>query len=190
LPLDFEPGERFGYSNSGYIALGLIIERLAGMSYGAFVGAEILEPLGMRDSGYDEGDAGLATGYRAATTIADSIDMSIPHAAGGLYSTVIDMHRWDKALYTDVLVGSDLLATMFEPRVGGAGPGFSYGYGVVVGTYEGRSWISHGGGIDGFATWYGRHPDDRLAVILLANREDVGPYDMLDRAITQLVLDH
>lgn len=189
LPLDFAPGERFGYSNSGYVALGLIIERVTGTSYAAFVESEILEPLGMRDSGYDDGKAGLATGYRSGTTIADPIDMSVPHAAGGLYSTVLDMHRWDKALYAEKLVPPDLLATMFEPKVQGAGPGVSYGYGVGIGTYDGKPWVFHGGGIEGFVTWYGRHPDDRLAIILLANRESVASYDRLDQGITDLVLD-
>lgn len=189
LPLDFAPGENFGYSNSGYIALGLIIERVTGASYGAFVESEIFEPLGMRDSGYDDGKAGLATGYRSGTTIAEPIDMSVPHAAGGLYSTVLDMHRWDKALYSEKLVPPDLLATMFEPKVQGAGPGDGYGYGVGIGTHNGKPWVFHGGGIDGFVTWYGRHPDDRLAIILLANRESVAPYDRLDQSITDLVLD-
>ena len=189
LPLDFVPGERFGYSNSGYIALGLIIEHVTGASFGSFIQSEIFEPLEMHDSGYDDGKAGLATGYRSGTTIADPIDMSVPHAAGGLYSTVLDMHRWDEALYAEKLVPPDLLATMFEPKVQGAGPGVSYGYGVGIGTHDGKPWFFHGGGIDGFVTWYGRHPDDRLAIILLANRESVAPYDRLDLSITDLVLD-
>jgi CubicO group peptidase (beta-lactamase class C family) len=190
LPLDFTPGERFSYSNTGYIALGEIIEQVSGMPYEDFLQKEIFGPLEMRDTGYDTGDDGLAVGYKSATSVADTIDMSVPHAAGGLYSTILDLYRWDQALYTDRLLPQDLLATMFEPAPATTDiGGFGYGYGFAIGTAASRPWVFHDGGIEGFQTHYGRHPDDRLSVIILSNREDIWGYDQLDRTITDLVLD-
>ena len=95
LPLEFEPGTAWNYSNSGYIVLGSIIEKVTSKPYAEVVQEYIFEPLGMVDSGYDNGASNLAVGYKnAAGELADSIDMSIPFAAGALYSTANDMLRW------------------------------------------------------------------------------------------------
>jgi CubicO group peptidase (beta-lactamase class C family) len=189
LPLDFAPGTEFAYSSSGFVALGAIIEQVSGMSYEAFLQQEIFVPLGMHDTGYDTGNDGLATGYKDATTVADPIDPSVYFAAGALYSTVLDMHRWDQALYTDQLVPLGLLATMFKPAVTIPGAqGLAYGYGFFVGTSVDDPWAGHDGSIEGFETWYVRHSKNRLSVVFLSNREgDIG-YEQLDRSITDLVL--
>ena len=107
---------------------------------------------------------------------ADFIDMSIPHAAGGLYSTVEDMYRWDQALYTDQLVSFDLLDTLFTahaliPESGG----FGYGYGWVIGEQFGRRVFNHSGGIEGFSTHIARYPDDNVTVIVLSNQQRTNP---------------
>ncbi|MCK7490937.1 MAG: beta-lactamase family protein [Comamonadaceae bacterium] len=128
LPLDFEPGERLSYSNSGYVLLGAIIEKVAGRSYEEFVRENIFRPLGMDDTGYDHPDAILknrASGYEFADdrlANARYIDMTIPHAAGGLTSTVDDLYKWDRALYTDKLLprrrpGQAVRAVQGELRV-------------------------------------------------------------------------
>jgi len=190
LPLDFAPGQGFHYNNSGYAALGSIVERVSGMAYEAFLRQEIFGPLGMRDTGYDTGAGRLATGYKNATTVADPTNASVYLAAGGLYSTVLDMHRWDQALYTDRLMPKDLLATMFQPMTAIPDvPNLRYGYGVYVGTMADRPFVGHDGAVEGSRTYYGRHPDDRLSVILLSNVEGEVTYEELDRSITQLVLD-
>ncbi len=106
-PLDFDPGEKFRYSNSGYVLLGQVIEKVAIESYGAVLKRTIFEPLGMKDTGYDSGAEIIprrASGYsRQAERFRNAmyIDMSIPHAAGGLYSTVEDLLIWDQALDTE-----------------------------------------------------------------------------------------
>jgi CubicO group peptidase (beta-lactamase class C family) len=100
MPLDFQPGEKWSYSNSGYIVLGLIIEQASGKSYEEFLHHNIFVPLQMNNSGYDHNDGSLAIGYSGGIgqwRTAPYIDMSIPYAAGGLYATVEDMYRWDQA---------------------------------------------------------------------------------------------
>ena len=103
--LEFTPGEKFNYSNSGYFLLGVIIEKLSGKTYEQMLEDKIFTPLGMNDSGYDTHSAILknrATGYeKAGNNFINSsyLDMSIPYAAGSLYATVEDLYLWDQALY-------------------------------------------------------------------------------------------
>ena len=176
-PLDFRPGEQHRYSNSGYILLGHIIEQITGQSYEAFVTKNIFEPLGMENTGYDHTDRVLshrASGYdkRGDTFVnAGYLDMSLPHAAGGLYSTVEDLLLWDQALYTDRLVPFSCLETMFmlSPFLA------NYGYGVGIGQRFGRRVIGHGGGIHGFLTMLDRYIEDKVCIIVLSNLTSAAP---------------
>jgi len=178
-PLDFQPGKKFSYSNSGYVVLGAIIEQASGKRYEAFLQENIFVPLQMVDSGYDHNNGGLAIGYRNQINLADFIDMSIPYAAGGLYSTVEDLYRWDQALYTDKLLPKDLRDKMFTPfaPLPDTG-GFSYGYGWGIGKEGDRPVVSHIGGIQGFSSSIARYPNDKVVVIVLGNREDVNSGDI------------
>ena len=104
-PLNFKPGEKFSYSNSGYIVLGQIIETASGQNYPSLLKQAIFDPLGMTETGYDNATSILkhrASGYTRrlgiVLTNCDYIDMSIPHAAGALYSTTLDLLKWDQAL--------------------------------------------------------------------------------------------
>lgn len=173
-PLDFQPGEKWSYSNSGYVVLGAIIEQASGKTYEAFLQENIFVPLQMVDSGYDHNKGDLAVGYRDQTNLADFIDMSIPYAAGGLYSTVEDLYRWDQSLYTDKLISKNLRDQMFTPLalVPNSG-GFGYGYGWGIGKEGDHSVVSHAGGINGFNSAIVRYPNDKVVVIVLGNREDV-----------------
>lgn len=182
LPLGFRPGEEWRYSNSGYIVLGAIIEQVSGQSYEAFLQQHIFDPLEMSDTGYDHNRDDLAVGYADRSRKADYIDMSIPFAAGGLYSTVEDLYRWDRALTTDRLIPRELLDQMFTPQAptreyGGAG----YGYGWFIGKPFGRSWIGHAGGIEGFSAIDSWFPDDETYIILLMNQQDIGPFRILEQ---------
>lgn len=154
--------------------LGAIIELASGKTYEAFLQENIFAPLKMVDSGYDHNNGGLAVGYRDQTNLANFVDMSIPYAAGGLYSTVEDLYRWDQALYTDKLIPKNLRDQMFTafalvPDSGG----FGYGYGWGIGKEGGHSVVSHAGGINGFTAAIVRYPNDKVVVIVLGNREDV-----------------
>jgi CubicO group peptidase (beta-lactamase class C family) len=176
-PLEFRPGERFAYSNSGYAVLGRIIEEVSGKPYGAFLAANLFEPLGMGDTGYDDPAQVLkrrASGYtrRTGKTVnADYIDMSIPHAAGALYSTVDDLLKWDRALATDQLLSRKSREAMFTPSRNRSDSGPGYGYGWLIVRAFGRPMVAHGGGIDGFACDFRRFPDDRVCVVVLSNVE-------------------
>jgi CubicO group peptidase (beta-lactamase class C family) len=172
LPLDFQPGEKWSYSNSGYIILGHIIEQVSGQTYEAFLQQSILSPLNLSDTGYDHNSNGLAVGYtdQYSNLPADFIDMSIPHAAGALYSTVEDLYLWDQALYTDALLPSAQLDQMFAAHAKiPDSAGWAYGYGWVIGLERGRKIMLHGGGIAGFATMIVRYPNEQICLILLSN---------------------
>jgi len=170
-PLEFAPGERFAYSNSGYYLLGLIIERASGQPYADFLQETIFAPLAMKQTGYDSPSRILtnrAAGYtrQAGETVnAAYMDMTIPYAAGALYSTTEDLFKWDRALYADTLVSQKSLDEIFTPYKGG------YGYGWSIGQRFDRQAIAHGGGIYGFATQVDRFPADRVTVIVLSNVE-------------------
>jgi len=171
LPLDFEPGSQFNYSNSGYVVLGMLIEKLSGESYAQFVQKNIFDPLGMKDSGYDSNTAIIpkrAAGYSVQASglqNAGFIDMSIPHAAGALYSTTGDLLRWQRALYQGKLLKPESLKAMTTPNL----EHYALGLGVQDGP-EGKKY-GHGGGIEGFSTLIGYLPADGISVILLSNTE-------------------
>lgn len=176
-PLRFAPGTKFSYSNSGYIVLGLIIEQSAGNPfYGAYVRENIFQPLNMMSTGYDQNSRVLsdrASGYvrMDPNTLrnADYLDMSVPHAAGALYSTVEDLYLWDRALYTESLVSQSSLNMMFTPDKD------EYGYGWLISEMLNRKVTAHNGGINGFATSIARFVDDDVVIIVLSNIEDTDP---------------
>ncbi|HVF56262.1 MAG TPA: serine hydrolase [Pyrinomonadaceae bacterium] len=168
-PLEFTPGARFSYCNSGYVLLGHIIEKASGNSYQTFVRENIFVPLGMSNTGYDFNGRILkhrATGYslRGGQILnARQIDMSVPFSAGGLYSTVEDLYLWDQALYTTKLISEKSLKLMFTPFKEG------YAYGWYAGERFGRRVVSHGGMIEGYTAFIERFPEERVTVIVLSN---------------------
>jgi CubicO group peptidase (beta-lactamase class C family) len=171
MPLDFEPGSRFNYSNSGYVVLGMLIEKLSGESYAQFLQKNIFDPLGMKDSGYDSNLTIIpkrASGYsdhNGSLQNAGFIDMSIPHAAGALYSTTGDLLRWQRALYGGKLLKPESLKAMTTPNL----ERYALGLGVQDGA-EGKQY-GHGGGIEGFRTLIGYRPAEGISVIMLSNVE-------------------
>jgi CubicO group peptidase (beta-lactamase class C family) len=172
-PLDFQPGTKWSYSNSGYIVLGFIIEQVSGQSYEMFLREHIFGPLKMMDTGYEHNNDLLAVGYANTVSKADAIDMSIPYAAGALYSTVEDLYRWDQALDTEQLVSKKLREQMFTSFVSVPdSSGGGYGYGWFIGTEVNRPMVGHGGGIEGFSTNIFRFRDDKVTIIVLSNQEN------------------
>ncbi|MBI4879346.1 MAG: beta-lactamase family protein [Planctomycetes bacterium] len=176
----FVPGERFEYSNPGYEMLGLIIERAAERSYAAFMKDDIFAPLGM--------DASLVLehpekhfenrtyGYQPAPgrfVLNDDHPLNTMFGAGGIYTTLEDMYKWDQALESGSLVKKETLEEAFTPATLNSGEQSSYGFGWGVGERKGRRCLSHGGGWVGFRTEIARYPEDRLTVVLMANRIDL-----------------
>jgi CubicO group peptidase (beta-lactamase class C family) len=190
-PLQFAPGARFEYSNSGYILLGFIIEVTTGQSYEDFLRQNIFDPLGMNNSGYDSNRTIImdrADGYKQENGIllnADHIEMDTPHAAGALYSTVEDMFLWDQALYTDQLVSLETLDAIFTPYEYDSWYGGYYGYGWNIGEKHDREEFCHGGGINGFTAFITRFPQEEICIVILSNFE-LASIDDLTRDLTDI----
>jgi CubicO group peptidase (beta-lactamase class C family) len=169
-PLDFQPGEKYNYSNSGYVLLGFIIEKVTGKSYFTIVRENILRPLQMDHSGFDFKalkSADKATGYLKLTSKinqpAPIFDSSAAYAAGALYTTVGDLYKWDRALYTGQIISDTSLEQAFTPHQS------HYGYGWVIDSAYGKKVVMHEGGIFGFVSFIGRVPADQTCIILFDN---------------------
>jgi CubicO group peptidase (beta-lactamase class C family) len=176
-PLDFKPGQKFSYSNSGYNLLGVIIENVSGKSYGTFLKENIFDPLSMSNTGYDPQPANIAVGYKLYMYgyKASLLDLSVAFAAGGLYSTVEDLYKWDQALYTEKILPKNLLDEMFKVQVvPGEEWGFKgYGYGWMINPYNDHPSVFHPGAAYGFITEIRRFLDDKETFILFSNVEDL-----------------
>lgn len=181
LPLQWKPGEKYAYSNSGYFLLGVVIEKASGEPYDRALQDKILTPLGMMDTGYDSHTKIIprrASGYanrRGELQNAAALDMGQPYAAGALYSTVEDLLKWDQALYTDRLLPTAAKQLMWTPFK----ENYAYGWLVSAPTaneFGGHRWIAHGGGINGFSSVIIRLPEPNVTAIVLANNESVNAF--------------
>lgn len=177
--LEFEPGARFKYNNSGYFLLGAVIEKITGQPYEMVLEAKIFKPLGMKSSGYDHHGPIIpnrAAGYEQSLegyANASYLDMSLPYSAGSLYSTAEDLFIWDQALYTEKLLSAKMKELLFKPHVAMGGAAYGYGWGVgkkkLPQSKREVAVISHGGGINGFNTLIERYVDDKHLIVLLNN---------------------
>ncbi len=179
-PMNFSPGERWSYSNSGYVLLGAIIEKVSGKSYADFVQERIFDPLGMKNSHYGGHQiiAGRVAGYGwngTEYTNSSYLSMTQPHAAGSLLSNVDDLYRWNQALERNELLGQDSYDRMTTGFKLNDGEDSNYGYGFATGKLRGRPVISHGGGIFGFATYAFRIPEANSFIAILTNRPGKQP---------------
>ena len=183
LPLDFSPGSRFRYSNSGFVLLGYIIEHVSGESYATFLQKHIFTPLKLSNTGYDTTYPTLpqhATGYYADYVKPAPYDMSVLYAAGALYSTTEDLYRWDLALQQHTLLSPQAEDSMFTLHMPcpSSGPGGclmhsdqGYGYGLFIATQPEGRLIYHVGHIDGFFAYNGFYANKDLEVVVLSNLE-------------------
>src|SRR5271163_4585355 len=174
-PLDFQPGEKWSYSNSGYVLLGYLIEKISGDSYEKFLQENILTPLGMKDTGYDSNSAIIprrAAGYAPnanGPVNAGYINMTVPLSAGALYSTTHDLLIWEQGLFGGKLLSAGSLQKMITPFKN------DYAFGLAVHTVNGHKEIDHGGGIEGFNAHLAYYPDDKLTVVVLGNLNGRAP---------------
>jgi CubicO group peptidase (beta-lactamase class C family) len=177
-PLDFQPGDKWSYSNSGFVLLGYLIGKISGESYEKFVQENIFSPLGMHDSGYDSYSEIIkhrASGYTphdSGMINASYLDMSIPGGAGGLYSTTEDLLRWERSLFGGKVLSAESLRKMTTPYKG------NYGFGLFITEANGIKVIDHAGGIDGFNTFLAYYPSDQLVVVVLANLNGKEPEEI------------
>jgi CubicO group peptidase (beta-lactamase class C family) len=179
-PLEFVPGEKMAYSNSGYVLLGYLMEKVSGETYQDFVQKNIFNPLGMKDSGYDSNFAIIprrAAGYSPGPNgmlNAEFEHMSVPFSAGALYSTTEDLIRWEQGLFGGRLLSAASLGKMTTPFMNG------YALGIGVNAAKGRKQISHGGGISGFSTYLSYFPEDKLTVAVLSNMVNGSSQEIAD----------
>ncbi|MEW6412398.1 MAG: serine hydrolase [Candidatus Zixiibacteriota bacterium] len=185
--LEFEPGTRFKYSNSGYVLLGRIIEAVSGQSYEAFLHKKIFKPAGMLNTGYGRREAavpnradGYTVGDKEVIVEALRVEYSMLYSSGALYSTVGDMAKWDSILYAGSILTQESIDEMTRPGCGG------YGFGWFVEERFGRRHVFHGGFMDGFNATFERWPDDRLCVIVFSN-EDEAPVKKMARGVAAII---
>src|SRR4030095_16873963 len=180
------------YNNSGYFLLGAIIERVTGKPYEQVLKENILDPIGMKNTGYDHYDtliAKRASGYSRTPdgyTNAAYLDMSIPYAAGSMYSTVEDLYLWDQALYTDKVLSAQSKALMYKPFL----DDYAYGWVVQKASFKQNGndvqIIRHGGGINGFTTTIVRFPNEKNLIVMLDNT-GTGYLDRLSESLAKIL---
>lgn len=176
-PLDFQPGTKWSYCNVGYDLLGYLIHRVTGRHYGDFLRERIFAPLGMsttrifnyaeiisnRASGYD-----LINGAWKNTPRWQSVSI-FSGAAGGLLMNVLDLAKWDAALYTERIVKRSSLEEMWTPVPIDDGSVYPDGIGWFIASAKGHRLIFHTGGGPGFCAAISRYLDDRLTIIVMTN---------------------
>ncbi len=173
LPLEWVPGEKYAYNNSGYFLLGAVIEKVTGKKYEQALQEMILTPLGLKDTGYDWPGTILpqrAAGYEgrgADIRNAAALDMQQPYSAGSLYSTVMDLLKWEQALYTETLLPEAAKKIMWTPFKNN----YAYGWSIAEPSPAtfGHKRIAHSGGINGFSSMLIRVPGDNVTAIVLSN---------------------
>ena len=176
-PLDFAPGERWSYSNSGYYLLGMVIAKVTGRSYAEFLRETFFEPLELTRTRYDSNGEVIpnrAQGYGfgdGALWNDRLLGMSQPGAAGGLISTAGDLVRWQRALVTGRVVTPESYLEMTTPYMLASGRETGYGMGLQLDTRAGEECVWHGGAIPGFNSVLLYFPGAELAVAVLSNSQ-------------------
>lgn len=173
--LDFAPGEKYSYSNSGYIMQVLIVEKLSGVTFDQFVKKNIFEPLGMSDSFVYTANSVFsdrARGYEPADEGYDVSDYNLrTMGGGGFFSTIDDLFKWNQALYTEKLVSYETLDRAFTGHVKTTTDEREvyYGYGWSTTVENGLKIVEHTGSLRGFRNINFRIPEKRFSVIILSN---------------------
>jgi CubicO group peptidase (beta-lactamase class C family) len=191
-PFDFEPRSQWLYNNSGYFLLGVIIEKVSGVSYNEYVTKNLFKPAGMKSSYVDDPKLpyGFTTGYAKANDteykVADYVHTSIPFSAGSIFSTVEDLWKWNQAVFNYKLIKKESLERAWEPATLTNGSKVSYGYGWSITRVGDSKAIGHGGGIDGFLSYEVYVPDLKLYVCILSNNTSKSPDEQAYR-VAELV---
>ncbi|AHM58805.1 beta-lactamase [Flammeovirgaceae bacterium 311] len=183
-PGDFAPGEKWKYSNAGYILLGYIIEQASKMTYEDFIETKIFQPLGMRNSQYGnkrEIIPNRASGYNPDPSgkgyrNGEFLSMTVPYAGGALMSTVDDMLIWNQAVRNNNLISEKNKQLTFKTTTLNNGETSYYGYGREIRKLYGSPTLEHGGGVSsGYLTFGVYLPKENIYTILLSNNHSINP---------------
>jgi CubicO group peptidase (beta-lactamase class C family) len=186
---DFAPGSAYRYNNTGYVLLGMVIEKASGQKYAKYLDAQFFKPLGLKQTSYcpsKTSDPAFALGYSkgpSGTVRAQFLDLSHPFSAGALCSTVGDLVKWQRALDGGKVVSPASYALMSTADSLNSGRKINYGFGLVPGMFNGHKTISHTGGINGFATAATYVPDDTLSIVVFSNFDSESPQTLVQNLL-------
>lgn len=180
-PMEFAPGTKWKYNNSGFFLLGYIIEKVSGQTYQEYLQENFFTPLGMTSSCYGDDSKIIklrASGYQPGSegpVNADYMSMYLPYAAGSVMSTVDDLYKWHRAVHSYMLVEKETLEMAHTPYRLSDGKSTGYGYGWFLSHLQGSPTIEHGGGINGYLTNSVYLPDEDVFVALFSNNNGKAP---------------
>ncbi|MEQ1505965.1 MAG: serine hydrolase domain-containing protein [Myxococcota bacterium] len=192
--LNFTPGSTFEYSNSGFILLAEVVERVSGMPFAAFAAERIFAPLGMTRTRFVD-DAGTVVHDKAISygaTGAAYVERPLNHAlvgSTGLNTTVEDLDRWARNFEDGAVGGRALFDAMERPGTLTGGEPITYGLGLDHKTYRGEALVFHGGGDAGYRAYIVRVPARRFTVAITSNAEEFNPVEAANRAIDHFLFD-
>lgn len=189
LPFSFSPGTFWGYSNTGYILLGFIIEQVSGQSYETYINNNLFHKAGMVNSGLFQQDSVISkraygytqTPYRLIAQMV--IPLLIGYGDGGLFSTLEDLLKWNNALRSGKIIGEEYINKMYKPNQEDRGAG----YGIFIDQFFERKVAFHTGNIPGYSSVMIRYLDDNINIIILANRET--NLDFLPKGLAAIMFD-
>lgn len=175
LPLRFPPGEKWEYSDTGYFALAEIIRSAAGRPWKDYLAAKVFGPTGMQSTRTTttEKIPNLAQGYVDNDAPREAPEWRAVRPSGAFLSTVLDLARWDAALYTNEVLSTSSRRQMWTPVTLNNGTSHPYGFGWMIDTMNGHRLVHHSGGMPGFRADLARFVDRQLTVIVLMNLDDV-----------------
>ncbi len=187
-PLDFSPGTKWNYSNSGYFLLGVIVEKVSGKNFSAYLLEQVIKRAGLKNTAMDNLDSVLAfraKGYgknrQGVWQHALYISMEGPYSAGAMVSTVDDLYTWIKALTNNKIISGESVKKMTTPYKD------NYGYGLLIDSLKKHPRIWHNGGIPGFSSHLAYYPADDVSVIVISNNGSSS--DNLGVALASIIFD-
>jgi CubicO group peptidase (beta-lactamase class C family) len=175
VPLRFQPGEKWEYSNVPYFALAEVIHKVSGQLWDAFLIEKVFKPLGMnstRPTNTKEPLANRAAGYSDNDKLLDAVEWTGLRPSGAFLSTVLDLAKWDAALDTNRILSESSRRQMWTPVALNDGTTYPYGFGWQLDPHNGHRQVHHGGGIPGFGAQFAKFPDNRLTIIAIVNLDD------------------
>lgn len=187
------PGTKYSYGNLEYDLLAIIIERVSGKSYGGFLQDRIFKPLGMTSTRVNDRQAIIPNRAQAYLWAGGSLQKCDPQVSptryigsGSLVSTVLDLAKWDAALYSDKILSSTTRKAMWTPARLADGSATDYGFGWVISSVKGHEDIHHNGAMNGFVGNISRFVDDRLTVIVLTNQSGLSNTERIATGVARL----